>query len=111
MFAIQNLRSVISNRSVMWLRSKSRLLREARNGDLCFLEDGGEIGFDAVSDSKHEFHGRITKSPVHEAQHGFRHAGFLGDGIIRNLSLFPFFTQKSNDLGTDGLVMAIFWHM
>ena len=87
------------------------LLFFSRNRCLRFLDEGGKVNADAASDAQHEFHGRIAKPVVHEAQHGFRYAGRLRDRIIREFAPFPFFTQKANDLGTDGLVVASFRHI
>src|ERR1035438_285757 len=83
----------------------------SQNRPLGLLDESRKTNADTVSNSQHEFHGRVAKPSVHQAQHGFRYAGFLRNGIIRQISLFPFLAQQSNDLRADGLVMANFGHI
>jgi hypothetical protein len=75
------------------------------DGRLSLLHHIRQINADGVSDAQHEFHCRIAQSALDEAQHGFRHAGILRDGIIRELPSQACLAQEADDFDTHGFVM------
>jgi hypothetical protein len=71
-----------------------------------FLYESGKAYADAIGHPKHQFHGGIPQIALHQAEHGFRDAASLRDGVIRELAAFPRFSQEPNNLFADGFIMS-----
>jgi hypothetical protein len=78
----------------------------ARNCAAGAIDDGREVRTDTIRDPKHQLHGRVPKSALDQAQHGFGNARTLGNGVLGELSAFALSLQTPNDLLSDGLVMS-----
>jgi hypothetical protein len=71
-----------------------------------FLYESGKAHANAIGHPKHQFHGGIPQITLYQAEHGFRDAASLGDGVIRELAAFPRFSQEPNNLFADGFIMS-----
>ena len=70
------------------------------------LNESRKVRADPVRNAKHQFHCRIPKSPLHQAEHGLGNTRILGHGIVREFVALPFLAQKPDNLPADGLIMS-----
>jgi hypothetical protein len=70
------------------------------------LHDRRQTHANAIGHPKHQFHRWISQITLHQAEHGFRDAASLGDGVIRELAAFPRFSQEPDNLFADGFIMS-----
>jgi hypothetical protein len=71
-----------------------------------FLNQSREICADTIGYPKHQLHGRIAQTSLHQTEHGFGHTRALAHCIIRKLSPFPLFSQQPNEFFSDCFIMS-----
>lgn len=81
------------------------------NGHHRLFNESRKIRVDSVRNTKHQFHRGIAKPPLDQTEHGFGHAGTLGDRILGKVPALPLFSQQPDNLAGYRFVMSDSGHV
>jgi hypothetical protein len=99
-FSLSQIRRAVS------FTGQIRLLIQFKNRVFRFFDDRRKVCANTVSDAKRQFHCRIAKSPLDEAQHGFGNARTLRDRIIGKSPADALLAQEPDNFMANRFVVA-----